>query len=116
MNELLVKSFDFGIRIVELAGYLEEENKRFPLIDRLLQCAEELCVQLRVLQHLRKKTQQQCLLAYKLATHAEYLLELMVITGFLSELQSAPILADCRFLKSETEKLLKASDKYVEGL
>ena len=38
MNELLIKAFDFGIRLLELANYLDEEKKHFPLMPRLLEC------------------------------------------------------------------------------
>lgn len=48
MNGLLAKTFDFGIRIIELAGYLDEEKKRFPLIGRLLEGGTGIGVCMRV--------------------------------------------------------------------
>jgi len=35
MTDLQANAFDFGIRVVELAGWLKEVGKKFPLIDRL---------------------------------------------------------------------------------
>lgn len=106
MDELLNKAFDFGVRIVELANYLEDEKKLFPLMNRLHECAGGICVSLRVASHMRKNLREDGTDAYRLSLEAEYLLELMVKTGFLSERQSGPILTDCRFLKAETETLL----------
>lgn len=106
MNELMLKAFDFGIRIIELANYLAEEKKLFPLITRLLECGTGIGVSLRVSDRFPKSMQENCMQAYKLALEAEYLLELMAKTGFINENQSKPILNDCRHIKEETAKLL----------
>lgn len=108
MNELLAKTFDFGIRIVELASYLEEEKKRFPLIDRLLECGTGIGINLRISKENAKNQLEGHKLAYKLSLETEYLLELLVKTGFLYEKQSGPLLQDCRFMRDEiTKRLLK---------
>ena len=106
MNELPTKAFDFSIRIIELANYLDEEKRLFPLTARLLECAVGICVCLRVSYHLPKSALEHCKQAYKLALETECLLELMVKTGFMNEIQSEPILTDCRFLKDEIKKQL----------
>ena len=48
MNQILDKSFDFSIRIIELAKYLDEGKKPFPLCERLLLCATGIGVYLRL--------------------------------------------------------------------
>lgn len=106
MEELLSKAFDFSVRSIELANYLEEENKVFPMKTRFLECAEGLCVCLRTADKLQKNAREYLAQAYRLSLEAECLLELMVKTGFLNEKQSVPILTDCRYLKTETEKQL----------
>lgn len=106
MNEILAKAFDFGIRIIELGNYLEEEKKLFPLKARLLECGTGIGVYLRVSNNLPKSLQENYAQAYKLTLETEYLLELMVKTGFISEDQSKPILTDCRFIKDQTGKQL----------
>lgn len=106
MNELLIKAFDFGIRIIELANYLEEEKKHFPLIVRLLEYGTGIGMYLRAPNDSPKNSQENWKQAYKLALETEYLLELMVKTGYISENQSKPILTECRFIKDETGKLL----------
>lgn len=105
MNELLIKAFDFGIRVIELAIYLDEEKKEFPMMVRLLECGTGIGVCLRASNISQKNSQESWKQAYRLALETEYLLELMVKTGFISENQSKPILTDCRFIKDETEKL-----------
>lgn len=106
MNELLIKAFDFSIRIIELANYLDEEKKLFPLTARLLECETGIGVCLRVSNNFPKSLQENCMQAYKLALETEYLLELMVKTGFIRENQSKPILTECRVIKDEIKKQL----------
>lgn len=101
MDAVLDKAFDFSIRIVELVNYLEEEKRPFPLAERLLTCAEEMCVSLRLALYLPKSASESVQQAMKLILEAECLLELMVKTGVLGDMQSGPILSECRFLKEE---------------
>lgn len=107
MNELLGKAFDFGIRIVELAKYLEEENRQFPLIIRLLECGAGICVSLRIAKEAVHNLQENLAQAYKLSLETEYLLELLVKTGFINENQSIPILTDCKLIKNKIGMLLE---------
>mgnify|MGYP001320528396 CR=1 FL=1 len=112
MNELIIKAFDFGIRLIELANYLDEEKKYFPLIPRLLECGTGISVYLQVSDSFPKSMQENCMQSYKLTVETEYLLELMAKTGVINEIQSKPILSDCRYIKEETRKLLgKNRDK-----
>lgn len=106
MEELVNKAFDFSIRSIELANYLDDEKLLFPMKMRLVECAEGICVCLRTANNLPQNAQEYCVQAYRLSIEAECLLELMVKTGILSEKQSGPILTDCRYLKIQTEKQL----------
>lgn len=101
MSALLDKAFDFCIRSIELVNYLEEEKRPFPLANRLLECAEETCVCLRMSFYVPRSASEYGTQALKLTLEAECLLELMVKTGIMSDMQSAPILTECRFLKNE---------------
>ena len=106
MDEFLLKTFDFGIRVVELSNYLEYENKRFALINRLLECGTGIGVCIRISVAMPEHSQENLIQAYRLVSEAEFLLELMVKTGVITESQSKPILSDCRLIKDETEKLV----------
>lgn len=116
MDDILLKTFDFGIRVVELSNYLEYENKRFALINRLLECGTGIGVCMRISIGLPHYHQEYYTKAFKLTLEAEYLFELMIKTGVITENQSKPILSDCRFIKDQIENLISnRSDKYLNS-
>ena len=101
MEDILLKTMDFGVRVVEISNYLEYENKKFPLIGRLLECGTEIGVLMRISEDMPQYRPENCIKAFKLALETEYILELMVKTSVISEKQSKPILADCRSIKDQ---------------
>jgi hypothetical protein len=113
MEDILLKTLDFGIRIVEISNYLEYENKRFPLIGRLLECGTGIGVLLRISEAMPQYRRENRVKAFMLASEAEFLLELMVKTSVISEQQSKPILANCRSIRDQLGKITgtKASVK-----
>ncbi len=106
MKQLLGKSYDFSIRAIELIRYLNEENKPFPLCERFLICATGIGISLRYELMTGKRIFRYKSEALAAVIEAEYLLELMVKTGYLQEMQSLPILNDCRSLKDAIVKHL----------
>ncbi len=106
MNQILEKSFDFSIRAMELIKYLDKEKKSFPLYKRFLACATGIGITQRILQTAGKKSVKDGLQAYSYVVEAEYLLEIMAKTGYLTEKQSQPIMDDCRSLKALISELL----------
>lgn len=106
MKDLIAKGFDFSIRIIEIANYLAEEKKQFPLVSHMLECGTGIGFCLRVSIGFDKKLHESLEQAYRLSLETEYLLELLVKTGFINVIQSKPILVDCRFLKAEIGKQL----------
>jgi four helix bundle protein len=101
MQEILDKSFDFSIRAMEMINYLKMENKPFPLSERFLSCATGIGMAVRLMfetgnQPFSDKGRQ----AFAYLLEVEYLLEVMVKTGYLSEKQSQPMKDDCRRLKA----------------
>ncbi|MBP7177289.1 MAG: four helix bundle protein [Deltaproteobacteria bacterium] len=100
MNQILEKSFDFSIRAVELIKYLDEEKKAFPLYERFLACATAIGITQRLLLSAGKQTVKDSTKAFSYVVEAEYLLEIMAKTGYLTEKQSQPIIDDCRSLKA----------------
>ena len=107
MKDLIDKSFDFSVRMIEIANYLVEEHKQFPLIGRMLDCGISIGIGLRKSNEFTNNPQESYGQAYRLSLEEEYLLELLAKTGFLNEIQIRPILTDCRFLKDEIKKQLK---------
>lgn len=112
MEEILLKTLDFGIRVVELSNYLEDENRKFPLINRLLECGVGIGICMRLSKGMPQYHRENCIKAYKLALEAEFLFGLMVKTGVISEHQSRPILFDCRSIKDQLRNLI---DNQTEG-
>lgn len=105
MNQILEKSFDFSIRAVELIKYLDNEKKSFPLYERFLVCATGIGISQRLLQTAGKKSVEDRSQAFSYVVEAEYLLEIMAKTGYLTEKQSQPIIDDCRSLKALISEL-----------
>ncbi len=99
MKEILEKSFDFSVRALELINYLKTENRPFPLAERFLSRAADIGITVRLIRGTGKQSFSD---RYKQALNylleAEYLLEIMVKTGYLSEKQSRPMMDDCHGL------------------
>lgn len=106
MKDLIAKGFDFSIRMIEIANYLSEEHKQFPLIGRMLECGTGIGICLCIPNECANNLQESYAQAYRLSLETEYLLELLAKTGFVNEIQIKPILKDCRFLKDEIGKQL----------
>jgi len=100
VERLLDKSFDFSVRITELIKYLERENKSFPLSGRLLECAAGIGVCMKQAASAGSMSFETNQKTMSYASEAEYLLELMEKTEYMTEKQSRPILGDCRGLMS----------------
>lgn len=108
MQELLERSFDFSIRLLELIKYLADEGSVFPLSKRLLICGCSIGVNLRMAELFSAKEEQERLeQALTNAVDCEYLLELMVKTGYLTQQQSMPIREDCHYLKEQIMDIKK---------
>lgn len=99
------KSFDFSIRIIELAKYLDEEGKPFPLSERLLTCATGIGICLRMAELTGKRSTDNVMQALDYVVETEFLLETMGKTGYLTEKQSLPLINDCRSLKTLVTEL-----------
>ncbi|MGE5614975.1 MAG: four helix bundle protein [Bacillota bacterium] len=100
------KSFDFSVRIIELVKYLDEEKKPFPLSERLIACAAGIGIFLRLAGLTGRRSAENIVQALNCAVEAEFLLETMGKTGYLTEKQSLPIINDCRTLKTDVMELL----------
>jgi four helix bundle protein len=115
MDQVLDKSFDFSIRVIELAKFLDEEKKPFPLCERLLLCATGIGVFLRLSELTGKRSAECGKQALSYSVEAEYLLEIMTKTGYLTKRQSQPIISDCRALKTLVSGLLHKADAKKEN-
>lgn len=90
--ELTNQARDYSIRIAELVKFLREDGKQFPLSDALLSCGVEIGM---ILSNPDEEGQRQ---AVKVLQKTDYLLEMAVSAGYLTELQSVHIRDEGRVL------------------
>jgi len=95
------KGFDFAIRIAELVHYLRDDGKGFPLCERLLDCGVSTGLACRAG---KKNAAAECV------NQADFIIEMAVKAGYLTQTQSVHIHADCAGLL----KLL-AEHPQIEG-
>ena len=93
------KGLDFSMRIGELVRYLRENGQGFPLCGRLLACGVNAGLYIRC-----GKTQE----AAELIEEADYIIEMAVVAGYLTQRQDVHIRADC-------ENLLEILNKTMGG-
>lgn len=114
MDQILAKGFDFSIRVIELAKYLEEENKPFPLSQRLLACGTGIGISLRLAESSGGKSAENISQALSYAVETGYLLEIMVKTGYLTEKQCQPMTSDCERLRALITELLNKTNEGIK--
>lgn len=106
MENLILISTDFSVRIIELANYLNAEQRNFPLMGRMLESGTGIGACLRISDNCAENLLEYCRRASTMAVETQYLLELLVKTGYISELQSKPILSDCTSIKKGIAALI----------
>jgi len=80
------KGVDFAVRIAELVRYLRDDGKGFPLCERLLDCGVSAGLSCRA----GKKNE-----AAERVRQVDYIVEMAVKAGYLTQTQSVHIRADC---------------------
>ena len=95
--ELMKQAQDYAIRVAELVKFLREDSKGFPLADELLTCGVEAGMSLREPGTEGFKKAAQAL------RKADYLLEMAVSAGYLTEQQSVHIRDEGRALLEAIE-------------
>ena len=105
-NVILEKSMSFAIRVVNLYKYLGEEKKEFVLSKQLLRSGTSVGANVReaIQGQSKKDFTAKMSIALKEAVEAEYWLELLYKTSYLTEEQYKGIGTDC----GEIVKLLTA--------
>ena len=90
--ELHKQARDYAIRVAELVKFLREDDKAFPLADELLACGVEAGLAL------REPGSEEVKQASDTLKKADYLLEMAVHAGYLTERQSVHIRDEGRAL------------------
>ena len=95
--ELHKQARDYAIRVAELVKFLREDDKGFPLADELLACGVEAGFSL------REPGAEGFKKAAGALEKADYLLEMAVRAGYLTERQSVHIRDEGRALLEATK-------------
>jgi hypothetical protein len=95
MKTLLIFALDFGLHVLNMTQYLKEEGKEFFPMKRVADCGTGICFSLRLAANHPKGAADYYHRAQELAEEFQYLMELMVRTKILTEIQSQPLLSDC---------------------
>ena len=100
------KSMEFSIRIIKLCRYLNEEKKEYILTKQLLRCGTSIGANAREgkYEQSREDFISKMSIALKEAAEAEYWIELMLRTGYLTKEEHKSIEKDI----SEISKILTA--------
>lgn len=88
-------AYDLSVRIAEIVRYLKEEGGEFPLGDKLLDCGVKAGLSAR---------EGDVKAAADYVRQADYILEMAVKSGYLSERQSLPIRTECAGLLAALEE------------
>ena len=104
-KSLKEKGFDFSMRVGELVRYLRENGQGFPLCDRLLVCGVNAGRYIR--------GGKECEAA-EFVEEADYIIEMAVVAGYLTQQQSVHIRADCEGLLKTLSK--KRNEKQEDNL
>jgi len=99
--------------VKELVRWINEENKEFPHAERLLECGTGICGSFRAAMSTSGLTGKSFEEVVAKADEFIGLMELMVRTGILTEIQSRPLLSECGALKARAEDLLSGDRKEI---
>lgn len=96
--ELAKQGYEYSLRVAELVKFLRADDKGFPLSDELLSCGVEAGLAL------RSPTKDSRRRAAEALRRADYLLEMAVGAGYLTERQSVHIREEGQVLLTMQEE------------
>ena len=99
MEDYLLRAEKFNGYVNELASWIVQEGKEFLYTDRLLDCGTGIVGALNAVKTDPGHSQESYDTAILLLDDFRQLMELMVKTGVLTEIQSKPLLTDCSVIK-----------------
>ncbi len=99
-NIILVKSFQFAIRVVNLYKQMLSTRKEFIISKQLVRSGTSIGTNAKEGSRAQSKADfySKMSIALKEASESEYWIELLGATGYLSEDESQSLLEDCREL------------------
>jgi four helix bundle protein len=117
-NVILSKSMAFAVRIVNLYRYLCDEKKEYILSKQLLRSGTSIGANAHEAHNGQsdKDFLAKMHIAFKEATEAEYWINLMMLTDYLTQEQGNSVLTDCVELKKILTAIIKSTkEKIAKG-
>ena len=110
-NVVVIKSYDFAVRIVKLYQYIIKEKKEFALSKQILRSGTSIGANIEEAMGGQSKKDfiAKLSISYKEARETHYWLRLLKDTGYLTESLSSSLLNDCEALLKIIGSILKTS-------
>ena len=110
-NIIEIKSFDFAVRIVNLYEHLTDIKKEYVLSKQLLRSGTSIGANVAEAEQAQSRPDfvSKMNIALKETSETKYWIKLLKATGFLSERESASLLADCVELEKLLVSIIKSS-------
>ena len=110
-NVIETKSFVFAVRVVKLYQYLCDKKKEYVLSKQLLRAGTSIGANVAESQQAQSKADfiSKVSIALKETAETKYWLRLLNATGFLSDIESKSITADCEEIEKILTSIIKTS-------
>ena len=105
------KSFLFAVRITKLCRYLQNEKREYILSKQLLRSGTSIGANIAESQQAQGRADfiSKLNIALKEAVETDYWLRLMHASDYLTELEFASVIADCKELEKMLTSIIKTS-------
>lgn len=99
-NLIAVKSYSFAVKIVKLCRTLQQDSKEYTLSKQLLKSGTSIGanVEEAIGAQSKKDFYAKLTISYKEARETKYWLRLLTDTGYLTNVESEPLMIDCEEL------------------
>lgn len=110
-NIVVNKSFDFAVRIIKLANYLENERRQYAIANQLIRSGTSIGANIRegVNASTKPDFRYKMSIALKEANETEYWLELILASRLINEIQVQELLEKCKELCRILSSIVKNS-------
>ena len=110
-NVIETKSFVFAVRVVKLYQYLCDKKKEYVLSKQLLRAGTSIGANVAEAQQAQSKADfiSKVSIALKETAETKYWLRLLNATGFLSDIETKSITADCEEIEKILTSIIKTS-------
>ncbi len=110
-NVVVVKSFNFAIKVVKIYQFLVNEKKEFVLSKQFLRCGTSIGANIEEAEGglSRKDFSAKMGIAYKEARETKYWLKLLKETGYISNSEFNSLIKDCEELLKLLYQIIKTS-------